>query len=49
MILSEDVCLQDAVVAKEYLTNHPKFVETAKNWTEAYASQAKQNEKVLLS
>lgn len=37
---------QDAVVAKEYLTNHPKFVETAKNWTDTYASQSKQNEKL---
>ena len=28
---------QDAVVAKMYLEDQPRFVSTAKFWTEAYA------------
>lgn len=28
------------------MTNHPKFVETAKAWTTTYASQIEQDEKV---
>ncbi|ONK72056.1 uncharacterized protein A4U43_C04F15230 [Asparagus officinalis] len=31
---------QDAVVAQQYLRNHPTFVATAKYWTEAFAKTA---------
>mmetsp|Transcript_56951 Transcript_56951/g.65245 ORF Transcript_56951/g.65245 Transcript_56951/m.65245 type:complete len:194 (-) Transcript_56951:120-701(-) len=37
---------QDAVVASEYKTDKKKYAETAKNWTEEYASPKKQEEKI---
>lgn len=28
---------QDAIVAKQYKTNHAEFIRTARHWTNAYA------------
>lgn len=37
---------QDAVVAKQYISNHKLFEQTAKNWTETYANENAQTEKI---
>lgn len=37
---------QDAVVARQYLTEHRKFCETARQWTQQYASPSATDEKV---
>lgn len=33
---------QDAVVAEQYMKNHAQFLETARFWTETYASTCAQ-------
>lgn len=37
---------QDAVVARQYINEHDQFVQTAKYWTENYATEKAKNEKV---
>jgi len=37
---------QDAVVAKQYMSDHQGFQQKAKNWTDTYANERAQKEKV---
>uniref|UniRef100_A0A7S0RIG9 E2 ubiquitin-conjugating enzyme n=1 Tax=Chlamydomonas leiostraca TaxID=1034604 RepID=A0A7S0RIG9_9CHLO len=37
---------QDAVVAKQYLSDYPLFLKTARNWTEMFAMPKSEDEKV---
>ena len=37
---------QDAEVAKQYLSNRPTFEQTAKFWTETYATEQSDKDKV---
>ena len=37
---------QDAVVARQYMDDHAQFSSTAKYWTETYALNKPENEKV---
>lgn len=37
---------QDAVVANQFLADHQSFQQTAKNWTDAYANENAQKEKI---
>ena len=37
---------QDAVVAKQYMSDQPTYIRTAKEWTRLYADPNKKDEKV---
>ena len=40
------MCSQDAVVAKEYMSDYKTYCKNAKEWTRIYADPNKKDEKV---